>query len=396
MPTIEIRVDLTGIPHSFIIINNGAGFEQGYGFAPATANDPAGSGHVYSDTTHEYDFSSGSINITNEQYNAIVAKINADIANPPYYNAPGSILFPGSVQQCAQWVTDLAQQGNVSLPFTMHRGGWNPYGQAVWLGIDSGLSAIGQSISDAFNAAAGWVAPRRDPLVFDLNGNGIETVPINSAAPILFDHTGSGMKVATGWIAPSDGFLALDRNGNGTVDNGTELFGDSTPLASGGNAADGFAALAAQDSNADGAVNALDANFANLRVWQDANQDGISFVDANGNGVLDAGETSELKTLAELGIASIKVAKIENSQMLANGNEIADLGSFTRTDGSVGGMGVTSGLADVNLASDTFHRMFLDAVPLDPLAAALPDMQGSGLVRDLREAANDAGWRFAA
>jgi hypothetical protein len=32
--------------------------------------------------------------------------------------------------------------------------------------------------------------------------------------------------------------------------------------------------------------------------------------------------------------------------------------------------------------------MFVDAVPLDPLAATLPDMQGSGVVRDLREAAS--------
>jgi len=246
-------------------------------------------------------------------------------------------------------------------------------------------------ISTFFTAAARWIQPvvgGRDPLTFDLNGNGIETVPINSANPILFDHTGSGMKVATGWVAPSDGFLVLDRNANGAIDNGTELFGDSTPLASGGNAADGFAALAQEDTNADGLVNALDARFANLRIWQDLNQDGISFVDANGNGVLDAGETSELKTLAELNIASIKVAKIENSQMLANGNEIADLGSYTRTDGSAGGMGITSGLADVNLASDTFHRMFVDTVPLDPLVATLPDMQGSGVVRDLREAAS--------
>lgn len=93
-------------------------------------------------------------------------------------------------------------------------------------------------------------------------------------------------------------------------------------------------------------------------------------------------------TLAELNIASIKVAKTEHSQILANGNEIADLGTFTRTDGIVGGMGVTSALADVNLAADTFHRMFVDTVPLDPLAATLPDMQGSGVVRDLREAAS--------
>ena len=69
----------------------------------------------------------------------------------------------------------------------------------------------------------------------------------------------------------------LDRNGNGSIDNGTELFGDATPLldADGnviGKAADGFEALAAQDTNGDGTVNSQDANFTNLRVWQDLNQ----------------------------------------------------------------------------------------------------------------------------
>jgi hypothetical protein len=246
-----------------------------------------------------------------------------------------------------------------------------------------------------FNAAARWIAPRRDPLVFDLNGNGIETVPINPTNPILFDHTGSGIKQGTGWIAPTDGFLVLDRNGNGTIDSGRELFGDSTPLASGGNAVDGFAALAAQDTNADGVVNALDANFANLRIWQDTNQDGLSFVDANSNGIFDAGEVSELKTLTELGIASIKVAKTENSQLLPNGNEIADLGTFTRTDGSVGGMGATSKLADVNLASDTFHRSIPNALSTTAVAH-LHYMKGRGAMWNFREAENDVEARLAA
>lgn len=101
-----------------------------------------------------------------------------------------------------------------------------------------------KAVSTDFNAARAWAAPRVDPLILDLNGNGIETVAPNAANPILFDHNGpsassgqAGIKTGTGWVAATDGFLVLDRNGNGTIDNGTELFGDSTQLAAGGNAA---------------------------------------------------------------------------------------------------------------------------------------------------------------
>ena len=138
---------------------------------------------------------------------------------------------------------------------------------------------------------------------------------------------------------------------------------------------DGFDALSQQDTNADGVVNSADANFANLRVWQDLNQDGVS-------------QDGELKTLTELGIASINVANVAHSQLLANGNQIADTGTYTRTDGSTGTAGVTAGMADVNLASDTFHRSFVDTIPTTAQTAVLPDMQGSGVVRNLKEAAS--------
>ncbi|BBA32636.1 hemolysin-type calcium binding domain protein [Methylocaldum marinum] len=229
-----------------------------------------------------------------------------------------------------------------------------------------------ESISSDFLAARGWVAPRRDPLVFDLDGDGIETVGLSATNPILFDHDGDGIKQGTGWIQPDDAFLVLDRDGNGTIDSGRELFGDSTPLSTGGTAVDGFAALAQEDTNGDGTVNASDARFSQLRLWRDLNQDGIS-------------QSGELFTLVEAGIAAIHVAKTENSQVLADRNQIADLGTFTRTDGTVGTLGQ---VADVDLASDTFHRTFTDPVPLTEAALALPDMQGAGLVRDLREAAS--------
>jgi VCBS repeat-containing protein len=232
---------------------------------------------------------------------------------------------------------------------------------------------INLSVSDFFTAARNWIQ-RRDPLTLDLDGDGLETVGIDPNAPILFDHDGDGVANATGWIKPDDGFLVLDRNGNGMIDNGAELFGDSTPLSAGGTAADGFAALAQEDSNGDGLVNADDAHWNDLRVWRDLNSDGVS-------------QDGELFTLEALGIAGIHVAKSENTTRLADGNQIADLGSYIRTDGTEGAVGqVTGALADIDLVDNPFYREFSDTIPLTEQAQALPDMQGSGSLRDLREA----------
>ena len=91
-------------------------------------------------------------------------------------------------------------------------------------------------------------------------------------------------------------------------------------------------------------------------------------------------------TRNQLVIASINVTSTDHSHTLANGNQIADLGTCTKTDGSTGSTAEVSGnLGDINLAQDNFHRQF--TTPLDTSAVAtLPDMQGSGTVRDLREA----------
>jgi len=187
-------------------------------------------------------------------------------------------------------------------------GFFNAYQQNKGLSLFDRLAA-------AFNSAQRWTQPRRDPLTLDLNGNGLETVAPQTP-PILFDHSGNGLKQSTGWVAPNDGFLVMDRNGNGTIDSGAELFGDSTPLATGGNAVDGFDALAQEDTNGDGVVNAQDANWTNLQVWQDLNQDGIS-------------QSGELSSLDALGITGINTGSTTNSQVLPNGNQIADKGTFT-------------------------------------------------------------------
>jgi hypothetical protein len=168
--------------------------------------------------------------------------------------------------------------------------------------IDSVWGSIQSTVNTLVTSAINWVAPRRDPLVLDLDGGGISTSAINPLAPILFDQDGDGTLTATGWIAAGEAIVVRDLNGNGTIDSGLELFGDSTILTHGPNAgqraANGFAALADLDANsagvADGKFDANDVAFASVKLWKDLNQDGVS-------------QAGELFTFAHLGVQGVDV-----------------------------------------------------------------------------------------
>lgn len=97
-------------------------------------------------------------------------------------------------------------------------------------------------------------------------------------APVLFDMSGSGHRVLIGWTAAGadEAFLYLDRDHDGMVTNGTELFGNATPLSNGAAAGNGFVALAQFDANHDGVIDERDAIWAELALWRDLNHDGIS------------------------------------------------------------------------------------------------------------------------
>src|SRR5690606_3660839 len=118
--------------------------------------------------------------------------------------------------------------------------------------------------------------------ILDLDGDGAETLHVGDG--VRFDMGSDGTLDQTGWVAPDDGLLVLDRNFNGTIDNQSELFG--TPDT------DGFTILSQLDSNGDGRMDVADERWGELKVWQDANSDGVS-------------QAHELKSLGELGIVSI-------------------------------------------------------------------------------------------
>jgi Ca2+-binding RTX toxin-like protein len=197
-----------------------------------------------------------------------------------------------------------------------------------------------------------------DPLVLDLNGDGIHLVATSVGSP-LFDINNTGFGIHTGWVQPDDGMLFYDKNSNGQVDSGRELFGGQGDV--------GFDALANYDLNADGVIDASDAIYSQLQVWRDIND----------NGVADSGE---LQSLATSGISSISLTTTAPVDPDIAGNTVNAVGTFTRTDGSTGT------IAGVSFNSDPFHSNYLGDKTVSTEAAALPDLKGYGTLTDLRVA----------
>jgi len=207
--------------------------------------------------------------------------------------------------------------------------------------------------------AGGTTPPRRDPLVLDLDGDGIETTSTRDGTIILFDHDADGVKTGTGWVKPDDGWLVLDRNSNGTIDSGRELFGVDTLKSNGQLATDGFDALKDLDANQDGKIDATDSVFANLRIWRDLSQDGIS-------------QANELSMLNANSITGIGVNSSAVNTDLGNGNIQTAAGTFTRSDGTSGATGETNGAAaNLDLLVNTFYRTFTPQIMLTDQATGV-------------------------
>ncbi|WP_176590879.1 VCBS domain-containing protein [Sphingobium sp. EM0848] len=144
------------------------------------------------------------------------------------------------------------------------------------------------------------------PVVLDLNGDGVQFVPIS--AGMTFDYQNNGHPLATAWAGVGDGVLALQNGSGYQVVFGSNGLSDLQGLA------------ATYDTNHDGVLNVQDANWS---------QFGALVTQANGGEVFE--------TLSQLGITSIKLTSNGVTYGAANG-EVTVVGesSFTRTDGTQG------------------------------------------------------------
>ena len=206
------------------------------------------------------------------------------------------------------------------------------------------------------------------PIVLDLNGDGIRTLPESETQRVYFDLNNNGFAERTGWVSPEDGLLALDLNQNGTIDNGAELFGNHTLLTNGTLAANGFEALKQYDADGNGIIDSSDPVYSSLRIWQDKNS----------NGSTDEGE---LRTLDQAGIASIALDYTEHTTTDSAGNVHRQQGRYTKADGS------TAAAADVWFAANPAHSRYSYKAEHTGQSAKLPDVAAFGNVMDLKDSA---------
>jgi hypothetical protein len=151
------------------------------------------------------------------------------------------------------------------------------------------------------------------PILIDTLGDGFKLT--SSKDGVVFNLIPSlPIKIAWTEVNSDDAWLVLDRNGNGVVDNGQELFGNTTPQAEPptGVEKNGFLALAEYDKpqnggNNDGVITSTDSIFASLRLWQDTNHNGVS-------------ESAELHTLSSIGLATLELQYKESKKTDAYGN----------------------------------------------------------------------------
>ena len=161
-----------------------------------------------------------------------------------------------------------------------------------------------------------------DPLVLDLDGNGIRLSGYTQNK-VLFDIDNDGGSLEqTGWLNAGDGFLVNDLNRNGKIDNISEIFSEFYGGKAGKNGEsgekrfkDGFDALKTLDVNKDNVFDHRDSAWNTLRVWRDINQ----------NGNTDKGE---LFTLAGLKINRINLNYQYVGGEYYDANEILARGSF--------------------------------------------------------------------
>ncbi len=224
------------------------------------------------------------------------------------------------------------------------------------------LTDAGLTEADRAAKAGKLVAAESDgeqafrPVVLDLDGDGL-SLAAKGQSGVAFDIDDSGYLKATGWLAnegaSSDGFLWLDLNWNGAIDSGSELFSNARVQAG----SRGVPSLAWVDAYGDGRITQTDPVWDELKVWQDA----------NGNGL---GEAGEVWGLAGLGISELdytlgRYTRAGQTRQLASPEFEADTaGSRTHV------------IAEGILVESTANGISLIATHVDDLSALTANRDG--------------------
>lgn len=152
-----------------------------------------------------------------------------------------------------------------------------------------------------------------DPLVINLDTNIAQVRDMK----FYFDLDADGKEEEISELGAGSGYLALDKNGDGEVNDGSELFGTKS--------GDGFADLAAYDSDKNGWIDEADEIFSKLKIWT-----------KNENG------ENMLLTLKEADVGAVFLGNadtqfsLNNAETNATKAAIRKTGIFLRESGTVG------------------------------------------------------------
>ena len=150
------------------------------------------------------------------------------------------------------------------------------------------------------------------PIVIDTDGSGFHLT--SAADGVKFDFYGDGKPIQIAWTAPgsTNGWLALPKDGQ--ITSARDLFGNITAQQlTKWRPPNGFAALSIYDTppyggNNNGWIDNQDKIWPSLRIWIDANHDGIA-------------QPGELHSLDEIGIGQISLHYGESKRLDQYGNQ---------------------------------------------------------------------------
>ncbi|MBV1776256.1 hypothetical protein KSF73_11090 [Burkholderiaceae bacterium DAT-1] len=243
----------------------------------------------------------------NEESKASFDKAEAAQGKPETHRSTngqsGAIGGPGMSVQYSQAMriseeTAMQAQGSVTLAD----------GRSVTVNMQLSLSRI-QTFSSSVTVQSG--PKTQDPLVINYAASSVSL----SASTFDFDLDSNGQTKSIHVPSNGSGFLALDSNTNGKIDNGNELFGTQS-----GN---GFADLAALDSDGNQWIDEADTAWDALRIWSPADNGG------------------KMQTLASAGIGAIYLGHASTDISLGNGpgntsGQLRQSGLFLYENGGAG------------------------------------------------------------
>jgi hypothetical protein len=186
-------------------------------------------------------------------------------------------------------------------------------GREIQFSLELSMARSYQEESDV-SIRQGDARQKKDPLVLNFGGSAAQL----TSQRFKFDLDSDGKKEDINFVTGGSGFLAFDRNGDGKINNGSELFGTKS--------GDGFADLAALDSDQNGWIDENDAAFDKLSVW-----------------TKDSAGKDQLATLRQANVGALSLGRVQTPfDLKDSGNallgQIRASGIFLQEDGKAGTM----------------------------------------------------------